>query len=177
MPIHLNFKIRTKNEKEKIFSCLVDLHDRSMGNVLSQGSLFPSSSFASEVEQSLNQIVFAFQNETFLLNHRSNRHHHHHHRQIESENERIPVESSTHHQRSRSVDRIVQGNIQRFHRPNCSTIARQWECQLCHLTNESDSQLCSECGSNKINVYIPVMNYSFDKTRSSMKARHIVGVF
>ena len=40
------------------------------------------------------------------------------------------------------------------------------------MKNESSAQLCSECGSNKINVYIPIMNYSFDKTRSAQRNRH-----
>ena len=36
-----------------------------------------------------------------------------------------------------------------------SVIKRQWQCQLCHGLNESDIQICDDCGSNKINVYIP----------------------
>lgn len=34
-----------------------------------------------------------------------------------------------------------------------------WYCQLCKTVNRFDSQLCSCCGSTKINVYIPDLNH------------------
>jgi len=42
---------------------------------------------------------------------------------------------------------------------------RPWHCQLCATLNKTDSQLCSNCGSNKINVYIPIMHH-LDKIKT-----------
>jgi rubrerythrin len=56
--------------------------------------------------------------------------------------------------RSHSFAKNENKHIQR----SSSLIKRKWQCQLCQTLNETDSQLCSDCGTSKINVYIPIMN-------------------
>jgi len=125
-----------------------------MGTVLSQGILFGTSDLTEEVQQSINQIYRAFTQE-FVLE--SRRHHpstisHFTHMQNEE-----PINVSRH--RSRSLDRYQPEEHQHIIEKKLSTIKRHWQCQLCHTKNESDTLICSDCGSNKINVYIPIFNH------------------
>ncbi len=108
-----------------------------------------------EIEISLRQVLNAFrreiphiarQTQTTSKTDLSN---------LKEENENIGRKVD--HHRSRSFD-IDHSNENKHIPRSTSLVNRQWQCQLCQTLNESDSQLCSDCGSSKINVYIPIMN-------------------
>jgi hypothetical protein len=124
-----------------------------MGTIFSQGQITGSPELTEEVEASLNQILHAFHHEFPLHSKR----HHHNQATLHSSNAQTE-ELIRHSHRSRSLDRYESEEHQPVPKAKSSVIKRQWQCQLCHSKNESDSQICSECGSNKINVYIPVMD-------------------
>jgi hypothetical protein len=60
--------------------------------------------------------------------------------------------------RSHSADGYQHEERQRTPQIKLSSIKRQWQCQLCHTKNESEVLICSDCGSNKINVYVPIID-------------------
>ena len=148
-----------------------------MGNTFSQGNFSLAPFVSEEVEASVNQILHAFNHElAFQSKHQSN----------QSESEALP--STSHHQettrhprhdhrshrsrRSRSLDQPdLSDQHNRISQTKLSVIQRQWQCQLCYKKNETDAQICSECGSNKINVYIPIMGH-MDATSKKTEQRH-----
>lgn len=131
-----------------------------MGNVISQVAIMNTNDLTEEVQQSLKQILQAYNHELAFDSRRQRRHH----PSSVARSPNIPIEetihhSQHHHHRSRSLD---QYHIEEHHRTtqtSLSTIRRQWQCQLCHTKNESDALICTDCGSNKINVYIPIMDH------------------
>ncbi|CAF2161659.1 unnamed protein product, partial [Rotaria magnacalcarata] len=60
--------------------------------------------------------------------------------------------------RSNSFDEL-DSNEHRNISINSSIFQRPWYCRLCQTLNQLDTPSCSCCGSNKINVYIPIMNH------------------
>lgn len=132
-----------------------------MGNgfSLSQATLFGTSDLTEEVQQSLNQIIQAFDHEFSFETRRQKR------PQpspiMQSPNTQQVEETIHHssHHRSRSLDQYQLEEHHRTAQTSLSTIRRQWQCQLCHTKNESDALICTDCGSNKINVYIPIMDH------------------
>jgi hypothetical protein len=126
-----------------------------MGNVLTPATVFGTSDLTEEIQQSFNQVIQAF-NHDFILEAQR----HHHRRQYPS-----PISDSTNTQReesshrSQSLDRYQSEEHQHTPHKTLSTIKRQWQCQLCHTKNESDALICADCGSNKINVYIPIIDH------------------
>ncbi|CAF1170644.1 unnamed protein product [Rotaria sordida] len=130
-----------------------------MGTVFSQANLYGNSTLSSEAQESLNQILHAFNNE-FLFQSR-------HHRQptqishsLNTRKEESINNLQKEHHRSRSLDHNHTQEHQHIITLTKSSVnKRQWQCQLCHTINENDIQLCIECGSNKINVYIPSINH------------------
>jgi hypothetical protein len=142
-----------------------------MGPVLSQGGAAVSSAISEEVEQSFNQILNAF-NQDFPLQTSSRRHHQITHADIVETEE--PLKHIHQHHRSRSLDRYHPDESRNNRKVKLSVIKRQWQCQLCHTKNESDTQICSECGSNKINVYIPVMDRNSSKNKHQQNSSPII---
>ncbi len=62
------------------------------------------------------------------------------------------------HSRSRSLEKDQHhSNEHKNLSRSSSLLKRQWECQLCKMLNETDCQLCSNCGSSQINIYIPTI--------------------
>ena len=116
-----------------------------------------SSVLTDEVQDTLNQILYALDPEFQLQSHSP------HHLSISRQTSIEGKESSKHHHRSQSLDHYPSDKSQNNLKPKLTVIKRQWQCQFCHTKNESDAQICSECGSNKINVYIPVM----DRTKNN----------
>jgi len=142
-----------------------------MGNVLSPTNVFGTSDLTEEIQQSFNQIIQAFNHE-FILEARprpppyppviSN--------STNTEREET-IQHSDH--RSQPLDRYPSEEHQHTPQKTLSTIRRQWQCQLCHTKNESDALICTDCGSNKINVYIPIidhMNPNQHQLRTSISA-------
>jgi hypothetical protein len=129
-----------------------------MGTVVSQ-EILGTNDLTGEIEESLNQIIQAF-NQEFIFEPRNHRHHQQHHHSpishITSIQKDEPIRHS--HHRSRSLDEYQAEEHQRIAQMKLSMIRRQWQCQLCHTKNESDTLICVECGSNKINVYIPIID-------------------
>jgi hypothetical protein len=133
-----------------------------MGLTSSHQEDISRSHLSNEIEDSLEQVLHAF---------RRNGHFFTRHHQTTSKTDLVNIqkeqkqqeqeeeEDSSHH-RSHSLDE--QKHISR----KSSLVKRQWQCQLCQILNENDSQLCSNCGSSKINVYIPTMNQN-DKTKTT----------
>lgn len=122
-----------------------------------------------EITQSLDQIVRAFNQEFHVDAERLKPHHHHHHTHpIASTSSTQPDDfiRPTHH-RSNSVDGHSSEEHSRRLKYKSSTLKRQWQCQFCHKINEGDILICSECGSNKINVYIPIMDRESSRGFSS----------
>jgi hypothetical protein len=117
-----------------------------------------SSQVSGEVQDSLNQILYAL-NQEFPLQSQSP-----HHPSISQQTSIVEdKESPKHPHPSRLLDHYHPDGSQNIRKPKLTVIKRQWQCQFCHTKNESDAQICSECGSNKINVYIPVM----DRTKNN----------
>jgi hypothetical protein len=119
-----------------------------MGLIQSQEDISSSVS-SNEIEISLRQVLNAFRQEIPIL---LRQHHTTSKTNLPEENENI--EKNLGHHRSRSFNRNENKHLPR----SSSLIKRKWQCHLCQKLNESDSQLCSDCGSSKINVYIPIMN-------------------
>ena len=68
--------------------------------------------------------------------------------------------------RSQSLDKndlTVDENLTR----RSPSVKREWLCQICQQRNQSPSQLCSQCGSTQINLYIPNNSPSNNKSSSS----------
>ncbi|CAF1596676.1 unnamed protein product [Rotaria sp. Silwood1] len=137
-----------------------------MGTLFSQAILNSNLTLSPEGEQSLNQILSAFNND-FLVQSRHNNHHQHTqllHSSNIREKESIN-NSQQEHYRSRSLDQSHSQEHQHTTQIKSSIIKRRWQCQLCHTINENNVQLCIECGSNKINVYIPSIDH-MDKMKN-----------
>ena len=133
-----------------------------MGTTWSEGGgLFTTPDISREIEESLNQVLYAFNHEFPL----QSRHQHHQNSPNVKVEDSLKHFQKRHHHRSQSLDRYNSEDHQRTVTTKSSVIRRQWQCQLCHTTNESDTQLCVDCGSNKINVYIPVMTH-IDKNKN-----------
>ncbi|CAF4436613.1 unnamed protein product [Rotaria sp. Silwood2] len=134
-----------------------------MGTLFSQGNFYGNSALSPEAEESLNQILSAFNNE-FLVQSRHNHNHNHNHQPSQifdsSNTQKKELVNNLHqeHHRSRSLDQNHSQEHQHISQTKSSIIKRRWQCQLCHTINGNDVQLCIECGSNKINVYIPSIN-------------------
>ncbi len=113
-----------------------------MGLTLSQEDIFRPI-LSNDIEVSFEQVINAFRRDIhfFTRNHQTD--------QINIQKEE--------NNRSSSLDE----------RKHSSLIKRKWECQLCQILNENDSQLCYICGSTKINVYIPIIKQN-DKTRTTI---------
>jgi hypothetical protein len=130
-----------------------------MGNIASSGTLFTTPELTAEVQQSLNQIIQAFNHE-FPLESRRQRTADRHLQLISSVSINTqkdgPIKPWLN--RSHSADAYQPEEHQRTPQIKLSSIKRQWQCQLCHTKNESEVLICSDCGSNKINVYIPIID-------------------
>jgi hypothetical protein len=125
-----------------------------MGTVISQGTLIPAPELTEEVQQSFEQIIQAINYDiTFESRHHHHHHHHHHNSPISHSTSTEKEEPIRHSHRSRSLDEYHPEEHQQ------TIIRRQWQCRLCHTKNESDTLICVDCGSNKINVYIPIIDH------------------
>lgn len=128
-----------------------------MGAMISP-AVFNTSGLNEEVAESLNQIIRAF-NQEFPLESRRRKDNHQHHQSISTSSSTSREDSIKHsHARSHSADEYHAEEQQRTQQMKLSTIKRQWQCQLCHTVNEGGVLICSECGSNKINVYVPIID-------------------
>ncbi|CAF1038399.1 unnamed protein product [Adineta steineri] len=129
-------------------------------------SIYPN--ISQEVEASLNQILHAFDHDiSFQSEHNTD------HLSTEKESSNTQTKrSNLQHHRSRSLDHSNLAEQHRFVRKKPSVIKRQWQCQFCLTRNETDAQLCTECGSNKINVYIPVMDHLDRNTNKNHHHQH-----
>ena len=152
-----------------------------MGTVFTHGNFVGISPLNTEIEQSLKQIFSAFQNESPSIpqGHQSHMHDqlHHHHSFAASQSSDIEarelLKKSYSEHRAQSVERYGRDEVEHAPEKRSSDLKRQWQCHFCHRTNESDLQLCLECGSNKINVYIPRLdqiNRTKDSTRHTLTA-------
>jgi len=141
---HLFVIISVRDIKKREAS--VEKEKKNMGLTLSQEDIFHPV-LSNDIEVSLQQVLNAFRRDIhfFARNHQTTT-------KIDSSNIQKEEEKILHN-RSSSLDE----------KRHSSLIKRQWECQLCKILNENDSQLCSICGSSKINVYIPIIN-SKEKT-------------
>jgi len=131
---HLFVIISVRDIKKREAS--VEKEKKNMGLTLSQEDIFRPV-LSNDIEVSLQQVLNAFRRDIhfFARNH-----------QTTSKTDQINIKKEENN-RSSSLDE----------RKHSSLIKRQWECQLCQILNENDSQLCSICGSTKINVYIPII--------------------
>ncbi|CAF3404385.1 unnamed protein product [Rotaria socialis] len=127
-----------------------------MGSVVSQANLDRISTSLPDAAASLNQIIRAFDNE-FLFQSQQNDHILHHRQPTPIL--RSSITRKEEHHRSKSSDPFQPQEHQNSPQARSTSIKRRWQCQLCHTINESDALLCTECGSNKINVYIPCMDH------------------
>ncbi len=123
----------------------VEKEKKNMGLTLSQEDIFRPV-LSNDIEISLQQVINAFRRDIpfFARNHQTTTKTDSSNIQKEEEN----IKRKVIHNRSSSLDE----------KRHSSLLKRQWECQLCKILNENDSQLCSICGSSKINVYIPIIN-------------------
>lgn len=134
-----------------------------MGGVFSQGNIFVGPGLSEEVEASFNQILHAFNHELELQpRHRTDR-----------GSSKPPIAGSAalyrhDNNRSRSLEPTYADEHRRSVQPKLSVIRRQWQCQFCHTNNETDAQICADCGSNKINVYIPVIDHMDHSPRKQL---------
>ncbi len=141
-----------------------------MGTVFSQGNFSIAPNISEEVDASLKQILHAFHHELSLQSR-------HPPPPPVSQSSNIQAkEPSKHshvpqHHRSRSLDHIHSEEHQHSPQAKLSAIKRQWQCQFCHTKNESDVQICVECGSNKINVYVPIMD-RLDRSINKNQRQH-----
>jgi hypothetical protein len=140
-----------------------------MGLTLSQQEDISLPTLSNESRASLQQVLNAFRRDIpFFV-----RHHQPRSKtdllDKQQEEEIIQTKNSSHH-RSHSLDEH-HSNENKYISRNSSFIKRQWQCQLCQKLNENDSQLCLNCGSSKINVYIPIMNQN-DKKKSITDQQH-----
>ena len=151
-----------------------------MGTVFTHGNLVGLSPLNNEIEQSLKQIFSAFQNESSLLQQghelQTPDHLHHHHSFAASQSSGTEVrellKKSYSEHRARSVERYGRDELGHVPDKRSSELKREWQCHLCHRRNESDLQLCLECGSNKINVYIPRIEQNNRTKDSTRHHRH-----
>ena len=134
-----------------------------MGTIISQGSLIGGAELTGEAKESFEQIIEALNQE---IHFRSRDHHSHHRHHQESREKEEPLRHIN--PRSHSLDRYLPEEHIHTPQSKLSHIKRQWQCQLCHTKNESDTLICSECGSNKINVYIPII----DRTRKHQRLQN-----
>ena len=135
-----------------------------------------------EVAESVNQIVQAFNQEFQLGSHRWGKHHHRHQQQQLHQHVHSVSSSSSSHRddslnqsrhRSHSADEYQPDEErQRISRNPVSGIKRQWQCQFCHRLNEGDILICADCGSNKINVYIPIIDRQSSTSSSPALSRN-----
>jgi rubrerythrin len=125
-----------------------------MGLTNSQEEKISSPVLSNERKKSSDQVINAFRRDISF----SHRHHQRPTSKTDSNNLKKQIKN---HNRSHSLDELSPKEDK-----NCSVIQHQWECQLCNTINQSDSELCSICGSSKINVYIPIMN-PHDNNKSS----------
>lgn len=146
-----------------------------MGTTFNRGNLTGTPPLTIEAQESLNQILFAFHAEIprfIRLFHPGAKDEG---KTIESVESTRFEPSSSSHVRSRSVDHSlpddeVKSRGARLVLSHSSSNKRQWQCQLCRTKNDSDAHLCSQCGANKINVYIPIMSNSLDQQRRRKRA-------
>ena len=141
-----------------------------MGTTTSGGNLTGTPPLTIDAQASLNQILCAFHADIPRFVHLfrlGTKDEHHGIKAVEST--RFETSSST-HVRSRSADHFfpedeVKSRGARLVVSQLSSNKRQWQCQLCRTKNDSDAHLCSQCGANKINVYIPILSNSLDHQR------------
>lgn len=148
---------RRRKKKEEERESTVYGERIQMGNSISSGTLFPTLDLTQEVEESLNQIIQAFNHEFPFESRRSKTN-----RQLQAISSTADTQNSEPIKplltRSHSADEYQPEEHQRTPKIKLSNIKRQWQCQLCHTKNENDVLICFECGSNKINVYIPIID-------------------
>lgn len=128
-----------------------------MGVLFSSTNILSSPPLSIEAEQSLNQILFALKNELELWPNRSNQ-----------DIELNTVNNIDHHRSSsfsasprkiKQSHRLDSSPVTDLKKHEFASIKQVWLCQVCHVSNERESQLCSLCGANKINFYIPVWRH------------------
>lgn len=147
-----------------------------MGAVVSAGNASTAGLPSDEVMDSVNQIVQAF-NEEFHLSSRSGKVHHPRHRHhplhsIFSSSSSHADDSINHSsRRPHSADEYQPEEHRRISPNATSGIKRQWQCQFCHKLNEGDMLICADCGSNKINVYIPIIDRHSSRSSSPALSR------
>lgn len=128
------------------FTLFIHIHlkeKKYMGSILSreEEKIHSSTSLLSiENKDSLKQVINAFRRDTTSIT----RHH-----------------SSTSKTDLTKIEKQEKSSLpHRSHSSNelNSNEKIKWKCHLCQILNDNDSQLCSNCGSTQINVYIPILN-------------------
>ena len=145
--------------------------EKPMGVAFGYNYLNGSPFSNNEIDESLTQILFALQSGSSEMSHsRSHRSSpnpltNNNHVQLNEMNS-----SGNHLEPTRETH--VSTTSPRSPRINdISSTRRFWKCRFCDLENESDSQLCYRCGSNKINVYVPISNPTINNSKQSLDAR------
>jgi hypothetical protein len=132
-----------------------------MGLIFSQDENISIPASSNENKISFQQVLNAFRRDipSFLR----------HQQRPTSRTDSNNLRTKNHH-RSHSVGDLSSRKNKQISKDS-SPIRRPWQCQLCDNVNQIDSQLCSTCGSSKINVYIPIMNQN-DKTKFVSHDQH-----
>ncbi|CAF4789472.1 unnamed protein product, partial [Rotaria sp. Silwood2] len=152
-----------------------------MGLTPSKRKNISNSILSNDIEDSYKQVFSAFREDNPILPRRNDEKSK---RDLSNTEKHDKAKVANQNNRSRSSDEL-RSNENEYVSINSSVIRRSWHCQLCETLNQTDSQLCSHCGSSKINVYIPIMNYidkiniqnhqqndSLTLDSDSVKARH-----
>lgn len=126
-----------------------------MGSIFSQDLLISGTQLSGETKESFDQIFQALNQE---INFRPLREHHSH------------THQSDNRTRSHSLDRNLPKEQISTSQSKLSNRKRSWQCKFCQTTNECDLLICSECGANKVNVYIPFMDRNHRSNPSSTSA-------
>ncbi|CAM2708585.1 unnamed protein product [Rotaria socialis] len=110
-----------------------------------------------ETEEFDERILNIFREETpILLQYHENSRTDSSHKGKNDKEENMRKTNKTH--RSNSFNEL-DSNEERNISINSSVFQRPWYCRLCQTLNQIDTPSCSCCGSNKVNVYIPIRNH------------------
>ncbi|CAF0897605.1 unnamed protein product [Didymodactylos carnosus] len=137
-----------------------------MGLILSSYSLrYLNETTAVDIQNSLRQILHAFEQELLTLSSKN--------KQLlfldpsfQSKRGRISdhYPHTAQEKRKRAHSTEIQTKTAEQLDPISSPPSRRWKCKFCLEINERENQICAQCGSTKVNVYIPLEHHSNDMT-------------
>ena len=146
-----------------------------MGAAYSQEGFVGTIPLLPHAQKSFDQVFQAFRDEFTRQPPNHHHHHHHHHQRYRSQ-----LHSSGRQSRSHPSDQYYQNDDQNITEKSSFITERQWQCQLCHLLNENDAQICAECGSNKVNVYVPLLDgtdkHEDHENRHCSSSKHLLSI-